>query len=309
MILQIKHSGQLCNRLFSLLPTISYAIHNKKRVYVLFERKEYLDYFPNILHNPYVKFLLSKDNDGRQSLERLMMCFTKSSKKNLGNKFERAMVRLANNPKYVVNGDLAEIDDKRGICCIDGWEHRNDISYIEEERAAVLDMFMPDESYVANVEKEFDSYDGLTVGVHVRRGDYKTYFGGKWYFDDETYWDAIQQIHIQLMNLGEAKHRFLVCSNEPFAIKDEMVEMFQIKPLSPSDCMTDLYALSRCDYIIGPPSTFSQWSSYYGHVPLRVMRYKGERILLSEFSSFVLLDRNEKGFDDYLYETFHKPTR
>ena len=81
--------------------------------------------------------------------------------------------------------------------------------------------------------------------------------------------------------------------------------MFQIAPLFLSDCMTDLYALSRCDYIIGPPSTFSQWASYYGHVPLRFLRWKGDEISMSEFLPFIYLDRSEKGYDPYLYEMFH----
>ena len=48
------------------------------------------------------------------------------------------------------------------------------------------------------------------------------------------------------------------------------------KPSSP-DCpwdwarisaVGDLYALARCDYIMGPPSTYTQWASFYGNAPL-----------------------------------------
>ena len=30
----------------------------------------------------------------------------------------------------------------------------------------------------------------------------------------------------------------------------------------------DLYALARCDYLVGPPSTYTAWASFYGQVPL-----------------------------------------
>ena len=29
----------------------------------------------------------------------------------------------------------------------------------------------------------------------------------------------------------------------------------------------DLITLSQCDYLIGPPSTFNIWASFYGEVP------------------------------------------
>jgi hypothetical protein len=29
-----------------------------------------------------------------------------------------------------------------------------------------------------------------------------------------------------------------------------------------------MYVLAACDLILGPPSTFSIWASYYGQVPL-----------------------------------------
>lgn len=34
------------------------------------------------------------------------------------------------------------------------------------------------------------------------------------------------------------------------------------------DTVEDLYALAECDYLIGPPSTFTVWASFYGNVPL-----------------------------------------
>ena len=29
-----------------------------------------------------------------------------------------------------------------------------------------------------------------------------------------------------------------------------------------------MYSLAECDYIVGPPSTFSTWASFYGNVPI-----------------------------------------
>ena len=38
--------------------------------------------------------------------------------------------------------------------------------------------------------------------------------------------------------------------------------------MSSGVAVEDLYALAGCDLLIGPPSTFTQWASFYGKVPL-----------------------------------------
>jgi len=45
----------------------------------------------------------------------------------------------------------------------------------------------------------------------------------------------------------------------------------------------DLYALAECDYIIGPPSTYTLWASFYGDTPLWFMEHKGDIPDLSAF--------------------------
>jgi len=49
------------------------------------------------------------------------------------------------------------------------------------------------------------------------------------------------------------------------------------------DLITDMYSLAKADYIIGPPSTFTMWASFYGSVPLLVIDNRKENILLSDF--------------------------
>lgn len=46
----------------------------------------------------------------------------------------------------------------------------------------------------------------------------------------------------------------------------------------------DLYILSQCDYIVGPPSSFSMWASFYGQVKLNFIRDTNEKINLKNFS-------------------------
>lgn len=41
--------------------------------------------------------------------------------------------------------------------------------------------------------------------------------------------------------------------------------------------------MSMCDYLIGPPSTFTSWSSFIGNVPTYHIKDKYKKIELSDF--------------------------
>ena len=46
----------------------------------------------------------------------------------------------------------------------------------------------------------------------------------------------------------------------------------------------DLYALSQCDRIFGPHSSFSRWASFIGDVPLCYIEHGGEIASDKDFS-------------------------
>lgn len=45
----------------------------------------------------------------------------------------------------------------------------------------------------------------------------------------------------------------------------------------------DMYTLAECDYIFGPPSTYTMWASFYGKRPLQKIREKNQRIDFDKF--------------------------
>ena len=47
--------------------------------------------------------------------------------------------------------------------------------------------------------------------------------------------------------------------------------------------MSDLYALAGCDYILGPPGTFSQWASFYGEKPLLQLGDSNDSVPVEKF--------------------------
>ena len=84
----------------------------------------------------------------------------------------------------------------------------------------------------------------------------------------------------------------MLSSTENISFHDPEITCFQ---LPQSSNIEDLYALSLCDYILGPPSTFSMWASFYGKKPLRIVSYKDEAISLHEFKIIAAVDTFQDG--------------
>ena len=78
---------------------------------------------------------------------------------------------------------------------------------------------------------------------------------------------------------GWRRQRLVVCSDEPR-------QMDEFPGLSvgfgPGSSVGDLYALAKCDYLIGV-STFSQWASLYGDKPFFHLYDRNVRLDLNAF--------------------------
>lgn len=140
-------------------------------------------------------------------------------------------------------------------------------------RDEICELFTLDDQYTAPVkakmqEAEQNSQDDiLRLGVHIRRGDYAQWRDGQFLFSDEVYADHINRFAD--MHPGKALHVYL-STNDP-SVSEE-----HFQKLCPKVCIhhlqgsapEDLFMLSECDYLIGPPSTFSMVAAMYRDIPL-----------------------------------------
>ena len=117
----------------------------------------------------------------------------------------------------------------------------------------------------------------VVVGVHVRHGDNRTWRDGRYFFPAERYAAWMREMIPQFPN---RKVSFLVCSDEPRDAGEFPGLTVGFGSDSPA---ADLYALAKCDYILGTKSTFSQWSSFYGEKPLLQVADKNEKVRLENF--------------------------
>lgn len=104
----------------------------------------------------------------------------------------------------------------------------------------------------------------LLLGVHVRRGDYKEWNKGKYYFSDEVYAKKIKEF-IAYKNFSLSEVGVILCSNGAPLIENYSGLNVHYAPRPEEE---DLFLMRRCDYIIAPPSTFCSMSSFMGSVPL-----------------------------------------
>jgi len=117
----------------------------------------------------------------------------------------------------------------------------------------------------------------VVVGVHIRQGDYRGWFDGKYFFPVARYAAWMHELASQFPG---RKVAFFVCSDEPRSL-GEFPGL--TVGLGAGPAVSDIYALARCDYIIGTKSTFTQWSSFYGGKPLLQVCGTAEAIKLENF--------------------------
>ena len=114
--------------------------------------------------------------------------------------------------------------------------------------------------FIVSLKKHYD----CLVGIHARRGDYKTYLDGRYYYSWEKYKKWILELRIVLENLGYNSVGFILCSDEK--PPESLLNVKDTHHTEGKHYMVDLHTLTLCDYNIGPPSSFGTWISWYGNV-------------------------------------------
>ena len=124
-----------------------------------------------------------------------------------------------------------------------------------------------------------DSEHYLKVGVHIRRGDYKDFLDGRYYYENEVFASYMKQFEKLADTLGK-KVKFFLFSNEP--INQIFTEQFD-SVISENAWYIDQFLMTQMDYLIGPPSTFTGWANYINEVPLFYMETADEELSFDKF--------------------------
>ncbi len=257
--------GQTCNRFWGYLDSVAWAMLNKKKVYILHWDPN-IKYFNRLRKCPYVSFPLYSE---------------KLVKRYGDKKAQKYVYWIVDN--IFCNWFFANFRSIFGLVqIIRGWESRNKLENHQRIGQPVYDLFLPNDDIMGIVDKSFQEVrvtSEIIVGVHLRKGDYKNWLGGKYYYNDETYDSFMTQIEKLFDN---KKISFFIATNG--SVSDVIANKHDTFRIENGNMAHDLYGLSKCDYIMGPPSTFSKWAALVGHAPLYHIYDSKKHISLDDFS-------------------------
>lgn len=144
-------------------------------------------------------------------------------------------------------------------------------------REEICDLFTLDEQYTTPVRKKMQEVEKLStpnfplstlrLGVHIRRGDYAKWRDGQFFYSDEVYAAYINRF----VEMHQDKSVHVYLSTNDSSVTEEHFQLICQK--AHIHCLggsapEDLFMLSECDYLIGPPSTFSLVAAMYRDIPL-----------------------------------------
>jgi hypothetical protein len=174
---------------------------------------------------------------------------------------------------------LLKAFEKNNVVYVGGW--RFDFTKLTEKhriemarRYSLKPIMYANNEFVKKVTK-LKSEGYSLIGVHIRRGDYKKWKGGIYYYDDNVYKKHMDNISLQLANKGIEKQLFVLFSNDVVNFKQSENII-----ISYENWYIDHHVMSICDYLIGPPSTFTLWASYVGKGKLFYLHDCNENIIL-----------------------------
>lgn len=143
------------------------------------------------------------------------------------------------------------------------WDYRN-VNGSGRQAEKLRLFFSPKESELNSAKEICQKYfrsDVVTIGVHIRRGDYAQWHNGKFFYNDDVYNRNMHSVENEFISRGQ-KVQFIVFSNEPVNMGNITVKSNVVK--SECNAVQDHWLMSNCDYLMGPPSTFTLWAAFMG---------------------------------------------
>jgi Glycosyl transferase family 11 len=290
MFIITRKCGQLGNRLFLFAQFIAFAIENNEKI-VNLAFVEYVDLFENTRKDILCRYPAKKSFIGKDLLRKFLYKTAVFISRRLINKkikFKNLRIITAHPCRDTIEefrlddpGFLSSI--KKGqITFVQGFYFCDYINLLKhaDRIKKYFTLSVSYEAKVANLINKVKKSCDLLVGVHIRRGDYKNYLGGKFYYEIDDYISVMQKtekLH------SDKRVGFLVCSNEP---QDKNKFSKFTVAFGTNHIIEDMYSLASCDYIFGPPSSYSRWAGFYGDAKIYMIEDLNEDISLENFILF-----------------------
>jgi hypothetical protein len=129
-----------------------------------------------------------------------------------------------------------------------------------------------------HVIKKLRQRCAVVVAVHLRHGDYKTHLDGRYFWSVPEYRMFMERMQTLLT---PTQVGFLICSNAQHQ-PDEFTGLTW--SFGPGSVPADLHAMACCDYVLGPPSSFSAWAAFQGNTKLLHLNHRDQAFSLADFT-------------------------
>ncbi len=290
MIILNDKPNQLCNRIWSQAPLVAKCLGDNGEIIIPFFG-EYAHLFENLNRINNIRFSPNKGKYFQILLRFSIKCLRIIPPSLL------ALFNIYFLQKKTIKADIpySYLDKKKSLLFASAWEVSFFNKFLLANHTQLREIYAPAKASKSKVENLFElkknQFD-IIVGIHIRRGDYKTYKNGLYFFEDATYEKLMKQLKNEKCT-RDKRVGFLICSNEPINLSTlHLSETFQIEN---SNEIEDLYGLSLCDFILGPPSSYSMWASFYGGKPLCLIKSDADDISLRNFKVVIAQNLFENG--------------
>ena len=290
MIVATRQYGQLGNRLMLYAHLMAASIEYDVQLYFPHLR-EYSQYFPSIRSDRWCRYPQKSVTPASQSdqakpysryeqFQRWLICKqVYLSARTLShlrcNRFPAHVIRLADDQFCDLNtSEICEKAKSARPLLVAGWGFRSS-KLVEKHADRIRKHFQILPAHRDNVDAKISELrrpDTKIVGVHIRHGDYRTWEDGKYFFPVEEYADHMRMI---VEKNKQTNTRFLVCGNASLS-KDDFPGLDV--NFSSGHLIEDMYTLAETDVVIGPPSTYSGWSVFYGNTRMLTMMRGEDRL-------------------------------
>jgi hypothetical protein len=302
LIIIIDRRGQMCNRMWAVAPFIALTKEYGRKIWVL-NLEEYIKYYDTgISFDKTVRFSLFQNRPLNNFAYRWLLKLRDATK---NSKYAKLLNFLG--LRYItIHTSEKQINDffsTGKIVLIDSWLSIKDSHLLLKHNEYLKKLFYPIDEIAQKIKSRMVAFRrtySKVIGVHIRRGDYDKWKNGVFFFEDEVYIKVLKELEKQLSSHNVL---FYICSNEKILLsKYKDIVCFNDHHSQPVE---DWFALSQCDYILGPPSTFSMWASFHGNVPIHFLHQKDSAILLESFSPITYQNYHQNG--KYIWQDYSPP--
>ena len=262
----VNATGQTCNKFWIFANLIADAYENNFQIWVLAPDMTLRDY-PTLINNDIIKFPLYSEHLSKYFDYKKLVNFTDRLVSNkISNAILGSIYNFLSNFSYrkLDAGDVKSPFKKK---------YFNDIKRLFTPAKNITDEC---EDFFRKNFKEVD----IVVGVHIRYGDYRTFEGGKYFYNLDIYNTKMIEIENAF---PEKRIGFFVASNEHIDLS--FFRDRKVFTLPNSNATKDLYCLRLCNYLIGAPSTFSAWASYLASTEIYFIEDVNNVVNKSSFAS------------------------